>query len=92
MTGGAARKTFAVPVAAERLVQWHPDGRSLDYISRLDGKTCLTTHPNDGSPGRQLADFGNDEKFAFAWSTDGKFLVVSRGTINRDAVMLSDFM
>lgn len=92
IAGGAPWKTFAVPVVAERLVQWHPDGRSLDYISRLDGKTCLMSLPIDGSPAKRLADFGNDTIFAFAWSADGRFLVVSRGTINRDAVMLSDFM
>jgi hypothetical protein len=38
-----------------------------------------------------LTDFNTGQIFAFDWSRDGKQLAVSRGTINNDVVLISNF-
>ncbi len=44
----------------------------------------------DGGEPVQLTDFQGDQVFNFAYSPDGKQLALSRGTFNRDVVLISD--
>ena len=49
------------------------------------------SQPLDGAAPKQLTDFKQERIFAFDWSRDGKQLALARGTLTRDAVLISNF-
>ena len=85
--GGEPIKTFDIP---NNNVRWTPDGRALTYIDNRDGFSNIWLQPYAGGPPRQLTDFKSDRIFQYAWSRDGKQLILSRGVAMTDVVMLSE--
>jgi Tol biopolymer transport system component len=69
--------------------RWTPDGRALSYVE-WRGFANLWRLPLDGGPPVQLTQFESGEIFAYDWLDDGH-LVLSRGAISRDVVLLRDF-
>jgi Tol biopolymer transport system component len=72
-----------------RAVSWMPAGRVLGYVDFKDGADNVWTVPYAGGKARQLTRFTDQFIFAFAWSTDGKQLALSRGTTSTDVVLLT---
>ena len=78
------------------LVGWMPDGRGIVYGVDSNGASNLYAQQIDkslkpvGAP-RQLTHFSSEEIWMFAWSPDGKRLVVARGRNSGDAVLLTHF-
>jgi Tol biopolymer transport system component len=70
--------------------EWTPDGRALLYLLTRNGITNIWSQPIDGGPTKQLTDFKSDLIFRFDWSRDGKWLVVARGNVSSDVVLISD--
>jgi eukaryotic-like serine/threonine-protein kinase len=91
--GGNAVKLFDLPQAANLYdsVRWTPDGRALTYINGRGIVTNIWLQPVDGGQPRQLTDFNTDRILSFDWSRDGKWLAVSRGVVNNDVVLISNF-
>lgn len=71
-------------------IQWWPDGRALVYAADRIGPTALIKQSLDGGPPQEIVDFGADELFDFGYSSDGKFLAVTRGVWQHDMVLISD--
>jgi len=71
-------------------VHWTPDGRALAYVDRRDPSN-ISSQPLDGSPSRKLTDFKSDRIFSFGWSRNGKQLVLARGTLTNDVILISNF-
>ena len=72
--------------------RWSPDGRSLNYLRDTQGGvTNVWSLPLDDKPPKQISDFKSDQIFNFAWSPNGKQLVLSRGTTTSDVVLISNF-
>jgi Tol biopolymer transport system component len=69
---------------------WTPDGRMLVYIDTRGGISNLWSLPVDGSPPAPLTDFRADRIYAFDFSRDGKWVVMSRGNASNDVVLFSD--
>ena len=69
-------------------LRWTRDGRAVTYISARDDVFNLWNQPLDGSPSKQLTHFTSDKIFWFDWSRDGKRLVLARGTIARNAILI----
>ncbi len=90
--GGKPTQTFdiAQTVDLPMVMRWTPDGRGLTYINTTNGVSNLWLQPIGGGPAKQLSNWPNQQAFAFAWSRDGKRLVVSRGTRNDDIVLIKD--
>jgi serine/threonine protein kinase len=91
--GGEPVKLFALPQSAGAStppVRWFPDGRALTYISTRGGVSNIWLQPVDGGEPRQLTDFKTDIIFSFAWSRDGKQLALSRGTEDRDVILINN--
>jgi Tol biopolymer transport system component len=86
--GGEPLKVFDLPDDGFR---WSRDGRSLTYALTTKGVTNIWSYPLDGGQPKQLTDFKNDQIFNFRSSPDGKSLVMSRGTVMADMVMIRDF-
>jgi len=70
--------------------RWTPDGSAL---ACLDEKNIshISSQPMNGGPPKELIEFKPDQIFSFAWSVDGKQLAVSRGSVNKDVLVLNDF-
>jgi Tol biopolymer transport system component len=78
------------PTVISRFVRWTPDGKALAYIADEGEVSNIWMQSIDGSPAKKLTDFKTETVIAFAWSRDGKQLLVSRGAITSDVVILSD--
>ena len=90
--GGPEIKTFTVPTSGTVLaiMQWSLDGKSILYTWTANNVTNVWSQPLDGSPAKQVTDFKEMLITGFGWSRDGKQLACSRGTLMRDAVLITD--
>jgi Tol biopolymer transport system component len=90
-TGGEPTRIFdfAVPGAGS-LLQFTPDGSALTYAADQAGVAQVWSQPLDGGSPKQLTEFHSEGIFAFAWTKDGKQLVLSRGVVNSDAVLMEE--
>jgi len=67
--------------------QWAPDGEGIAYINEQDQRN-LWQQPLDGRPARPLTKFTDARILEFGWSPDGKRLVLARGQVADDLVLL----
>ncbi|MGI8838077.1 MAG: DPP IV N-terminal domain-containing protein, partial [Pyrinomonadaceae bacterium] len=89
--GGEPIKVFDL-LGKKGNFRWSPDGRSLYYLRDTSGGvTNVWSFPLDGGEPKQLTDFKTDKIYNFAWSGDGKQLVLSRGMTTSDVVLIKDF-
>jgi Tol biopolymer transport system component len=72
------------------LFRWAPDGRSLLYIKNEGGVSNIWSQPIAGRTPRQITHFKSDLIFSFGISGDGKRIVMSRGTMKEDVVLIHD--
>lgn len=70
---------------------WVPDGRALIYVDTRGDVSNLWTQRIEGGTPKQITDFKQGRIFSFDYSPDGKQIALSRGTINNDVVMISNF-
>jgi Tol biopolymer transport system component len=71
-------------------VRWTPDSQSLIYID--DKRPAnLWRQPLAGGPPRPYASFGNERVSYFDLSPDGRGLVIARGKLYSDVVLLTNF-
>ena len=89
--GGAPTQLLNLPVFPFSSLRWHPNGKALTYLTRKDSAMNIWQQPLTGGAPEKLTDFKSDRIFAYAWSRDGRTLACSRGTINREVVMISEF-
>jgi serine/threonine protein kinase len=87
---------FDVPILADEVSlvpppRWTTDGRALTYVVTNAGVSNIWLQPIDGGAPRQLTMFKADRIFSFEWSRDGKQLVVARGAVASDVVLISNF-
>jgi Tol biopolymer transport system component len=92
--GGGPIRILQIPRAKDLTqdfispLRWTRDGRAVTYIDARDDVFNLWNQPLDGSPPEQLTHFTSDKIFWFDWSRDGKQLVLARGTIARNAILI----
>ena len=87
----ASFRKFDLPVtASEDVWRWSPDSRALVYTDTQGGVSNLWRLPLDGARPSQITDFKSDTIRYFSYSRDGRQLALSRGNINRDAVLITD--
>jgi len=84
-----AFKTLIPPVTNDGW-RWAPDSRAIVYRDRRGDVSNLWRQPLDGAPPTQITDFKSEIIRYFSYSRDGKHLVMSRGTVTRDAVLITD--
>lgn len=89
IAGGTIKRLFEAPKNMSA-IQLRPKYNEISYLITTDGVVNVYTRPIDGGVQKQFTRF--DEKFiaAFAWTPDGRSLVVSRGEIRSDVVILSE--
>jgi serine/threonine protein kinase/Tol biopolymer transport system component len=89
--GGEFIKTFDLPVTASPPFRWSGDGKAVLYRDTRNVVTNIWAQPVDGSPPKQLTDYKIDQIFDFDLSRDGKQLVMARGAVTSDVVLISNF-
>jgi Tol biopolymer transport system component/DNA-binding winged helix-turn-helix (wHTH) protein len=90
--GGEPTKVFSdMPTPDFDLVRWTPDGRALTYISTLDGVANIWIQSITDGPPQKLTDFKEGLIYRFAWSRDGTYLAVDRGTNINDVILISGY-
>jgi eukaryotic-like serine/threonine-protein kinase len=83
-------KRFAVPDSTtpfngmthtpDNRLRWTPDGKGLAYVSSFGGASNIWVQPLKGGQFRKLTDFKEAEITSFAWSDDGREIVLVRDT------------
>jgi eukaryotic-like serine/threonine-protein kinase len=86
--GGEPKYTFAWPGDALSLV-WRPDGKAVQAILVRNGAANVWEQRLEGGEMKQVTNFGPGQIFDWAWSRDGKTMLLARGDITRDVVMIS---
>jgi Tol biopolymer transport system component len=90
--GGPISKVFEVPATGTVLsiTQWSNDGTSIFYTVTTNNVTNVWNQPIVGGPAKQATDFKDLLMTGFAWSQDGKQLACTRGSLIRDAILVTD--
>jgi TolB protein len=57
---------------------WSPDGQSIAFVSKRDGRSHVYVMRSDGTKTRRLTDGGEDDAHP-AWSPDGRRIAFARG-------------
>jgi Tol biopolymer transport system component len=91
--GDAVASFETIPAAILNIgARWTPDGQAVAYIARAKGAGNIWLQRIDGTPPRQLTNFTSGEIYNFAFSSDGKTLILARGYPNRDVVLIKASM
>ena len=72
------------------LIQWSADGKSILYSVNRNSVSNVWSQPVAGGAPKQTTSFKESLMTGFAWSSDGKMFAATRGTLMRDAVLISD--
>jgi eukaryotic-like serine/threonine-protein kinase len=87
-TGGNPVQTFAIPGDAGGL-HWAPDGKGLQFLLTRKGITNVWEQNLSGGKPRPATHFSDGLLFDFSWTRDGSSLLVAKGEIMQDVVMIS---
>jgi DNA-binding winged helix-turn-helix (wHTH) protein/dipeptidyl aminopeptidase/acylaminoacyl peptidase len=87
--GGPAIHTFDIPGGAAR-ARWAPGGTGLQYLVTEDGATNIWEQPLVGGRPKRLTNFTSDIIFDFNWSSDRRRLLLTRGDVTSDVVLLTN--
>jgi Tol biopolymer transport system component len=88
--GGAPVNVFVRPIGTDKL-HWSPDQKSIQYLLTRKGATNVWEQPLAGGPPRPVTDFISGHIFDFAWSRDGKQLLLAKGEQTSDVLLISNF-
>jgi len=88
--GGAPVYVFVRPIGGQKL-HWSPDQKSLQYLLTRRGATNVWEQPLSGGPPRPVTDFTSGHIFDFAWSRDGKQLLLAKGEETSDVLLINNF-
>jgi serine/threonine protein kinase/Tol biopolymer transport system component len=94
--GGNPIRTFDTQLAdvtgwSDSTLHWSADGRALTYVLTAGDTSNLRSQPISGESSKQLTNFKANRIFSFDWSPDGKQMIISRGTVTSDVVLMSNF-
>jgi Tol biopolymer transport system component len=89
-TGGTLVHILDMPGNALGL-RWSPDQKSLQYRLTQNGATNVWELPIAGGAARQVTKFTAGRMFDFSWTRDGKHMLVLKGEVASDVVLISNF-
>jgi len=75
---------------ARGTVEWTPDGKFISYIARVGGVPNIWKVPVNGGDPIQVTTFQSGRLFNFAYSADGKSIVLSRGDVESDVFLIKN--
>jgi eukaryotic-like serine/threonine-protein kinase len=89
--GGPPLRTLDAPgeLYESGLLLWSPTGKSVEYMLTQNGASNIWDQPLEGGTPRRLTNFNSGQIFDFDWSADGKRLLLCRGEVSSDVVLLN---
>ncbi|HEV8336717.1 MAG TPA: protein kinase [Candidatus Polarisedimenticolia bacterium] len=87
--GGPAIHTIPFPDGLT--IRWTPTGDGLTYTRETDGVSNIWKQPLDGTPPKPITDSKTGQIFSYDWSPDGRHLILSRGQVTSDVILITDF-
>jgi serine/threonine protein kinase len=81
---------FGASSTVPTLIQWSPDGKSILYTVNREGVSNVWSQSISGGEPKQVTFFKDSLMTGFAWSSDGKMFAATRGSLLRDAVLITD--
>jgi len=87
-TGGALEHVLDFPGEAMAL-QWSPDGKGVQYLLTRNGATNVWEQRFAGGDPKPVTNFTSGTIFDFAWTHDGKTLLLAKGDSTQDVVLIS---
>jgi len=91
LSNGKTARPIDLPLDYGIQMSWSPDGLSIQHVVTEKGVENIWSTPLDGGPSRQITRFDSGRIRAFAWHPDGTKLVLARGTVSSDIVLLQGF-
>lgn len=90
--GGPPVKEFPMPRGISRL-RWSPDGKGLQFSMDILASTATNLWEQSlaGGQPKRMTNFISGRIFDFDWSTDGTRLLMIRGDLNGDVVLVRNF-
>ena len=90
--GGPVISSFKTPSSGTVaiIIQWASDGKSVLYSVNANSVSNLWSQPIEGGEPKQITNFNDMLITGFSWTRDGKTLACTRGTLLRDAVLVTD--
>jgi eukaryotic-like serine/threonine-protein kinase len=88
--GGDLRVVGLLPSGGQAL-RWSPNGKAIQYLLTRGGATNVWEQPLTGGDPHPVTKFASGLIFSFAWSRDGKQLLLSKGIDNSDVILISNF-
>jgi Tol biopolymer transport system component len=88
--GGAAVHVFPAPLGVSK-AEWSPDGKAIQFVLTKKGAGNIWEQPLAGGDVRQMTNFTSGQIFGFNWTDDGKDLLLARGQVHSDVVLISNF-
>jgi Tol biopolymer transport system component len=88
--GGDAKYAFSAPRDASEL-RWSPDGRGVQYLTTKSGATNVWEQRLSGGAPRPFTNFSSGRIFDFSWTHDGNQLLLAKGELTSDVVLISNF-
>jgi DNA-binding winged helix-turn-helix (wHTH) protein/Tol biopolymer transport system component len=89
INGGPPVRQFAVTAEASGVrVRWSSNSKGLQYVVTANGVSNLWEQALSGGNPKQLTRFASGQIFDFNWTPDGTRLLMARGSLTRDAVLL----
>jgi DNA-binding winged helix-turn-helix (wHTH) protein/Tol biopolymer transport system component len=85
---GSVLATQPIPGDISNL-HWTPAGKEFQYVRPGPGAANLWSQPVSGGRLQQLTRFTSGQIFDFNWSNDGARLLISRGEVATDAVLMT---
>ena len=89
-TGGPLQFIAQVALGSRGLC-WSPSGKALQYVLTRNGASNIWEQPLTGGPPQQLTKFTSGLISNFAWSRDGKQLLLTRFNETSDVILISNF-
>jgi hypothetical protein len=72
-------------------LHWSADRKSIQYLLTRHGTRNVWEQPLSGGQPRPVTDFTSGQIFDFAWSRDGKPLLLAKGENTSDVLLISNF-
>jgi Tol biopolymer transport system component/DNA-binding winged helix-turn-helix (wHTH) protein len=90
--GGPPVRDFPMPRGISRL-RWSPDGKRLQFSMDIlaSAATNLWEQSLAGGQPKRMTNFTSGRIFDFDWSADGTRLLMIRGDLNGDVVLVRNF-
>jgi Tol biopolymer transport system component len=88
--GGALQFSRPLPIGPAGL-RWAPSGKAIQYLLTRNGATNVWEQPLTDTEPHQVTNFPSGRIFDFAWSRDGKQLLLTKGNQSSDVILIRNF-